>query len=109
VRAVSGKYKSLRVGTSDGSVKFVDGGAEVTESQAEVLRALPEHFEVTIEGALEEPKKLEVDDGGGDGAPEEPKGNAALDEWQAYAVSKGIPAENVADLKREEIKQLLAE
>lgn len=39
----------------------------------------------------------------------EPKGNAALEEWQAYAAQKGIPAENVADLKREEIKQLLAE
>ena len=51
MRATSSKYKSLRVGLAGGSVKFLDGGAEVTEAQASVLRKLPESFGVTVEDA----------------------------------------------------------
>lgn len=38
-----------------------------------------------------------------------PRGNASVDDWRAYAVTQGLPAEDVADLKRDEIKKLLAE
>jgi hypothetical protein len=41
-----------------------------------------------------------------DGAP---RGNASVDDWRAYAVTQGLPVDAVADLKRDEIKQLLAE
>ena len=39
----------------------------------------------------------------------EPKGNASLEEWQAYATQKGIPADHLEGLKREEVKALLSE
>lgn len=38
-----------------------------------------------------------------------PRGNASVDDWRAYAVAQGLPAEDVAELKRDEIKQLLTE
>ena len=40
------------------------------------------------------------------GDPEVPAGNAALADWQAYALAKGKAEEDLKDLKREEIKAL---
>lgn len=97
MRAESKVYAGLTVSSVAGDVEFVDGKAEVTEAQAEALRKLPESFGVTAEDAPED----ETDGG--------PRGNASVEDWRAYAVTKGIPVEQVADLKRDEIKQLLAE
>ena len=108
MRAESKAYAGLTVSSAAGDVEFVEGVAEVTEAQAKALRKLPEEFGITIHGGPEDPKKPEGESDKS-AASDEPKGNASLEEWQAYAVAKGIPAENVADLKREEIKQLLAE
>ncbi|MFP3579976.1 hypothetical protein SB659_10385 [Arthrobacter sp. SIMBA_036] len=42
--------------------------------------------------------------GAGDQTP--PAGNAALADWQAYALAKGKTEEEIKDLKREDIKAL---
>lgn len=122
MRATSSKYKGLRVAVGDGSVKFVDGEAEVSMAQAAALRKLPASFGVTVVGELPEPDPS-GDGGASDDTPPpvdnehvadgaelfEPKGNASVEEWRAYAVQKGHEAETVADLKREDIKALFTE
>lgn len=45
-----------------------------------------------------------------DSAPDgAPRGNASLEEWAAYAIAQGVPGDALDGLKRDEIKQLLAE
>lgn len=121
MRAVSGKYKGLRVAVGDGSVKFVDGVAEVSEAQAKALRKLPASYGVSVDDAPKvepktEPKQPAEDpkgdeskdetgtgDGGGETKLERPAGNASLEAWQAYAVQEG---HDVTDLKQSDIKAL---
>lgn len=99
-------------------VSFVDGAGESEDSSAlsyferhgyTINQDLPNGEQSEEDG--ERDQTPPTDDADGEDGEElaEPKGNASLEEWQAYAVAKGIPAENVAELKREEIKQLLAE
>lgn len=99
-------------------VSFVDGAGK-----SEDLSALSyfERHGYTINHGLPEPDQSELQAPADPVPPAdndhtapgselfEPKGNASLEEWRTYAAQKGIPAENVADLKREEIKQLLAD
>lgn len=40
---------------------------------------------------------------------EAPRGNASLEDWANYAISKGVAGETLDGLKRDEIKQLVAE
>lgn len=41
-----------------------------------------------------------------DAAPvEAPKGNASLDEWQAYAQARGASAEDIDGLSRDELRE----
>ena len=114
----------MRVSFVGGSIKFVDGVATVNEAQARHLLNLPASFGVQVEDLVPEEKPAEGNsetennaegtepsgDGkhdGDDSNPAEPKGNASVDEWRAYAVQKGLEADAVAELKREEIKALL--
>lgn len=127
MRAVSSKYKGLRVTVGKGSVKFEGGVAEVSEAQAKALRKLPESFGVTVEDAPKvEPKKSadpEKDSSDGKGKPEKaddgakqpdgagtvlerPAGNASLEAWQAYGVQEG---HDVTDLKQSDIRALFTE
>lgn len=96
-----------------GSVKFVDGAAVVSEVQARHLLSLPDSFGVAVEGSIPEPEEPTVDpptdnEHVAEGSELfEPKGNASLDEWRAYAIQKGIDEAELEDLKREEVKALL--
>ncbi|MGP9490057.1 hypothetical protein ACT3R5_16005 [Glutamicibacter sp. AOP5-A2-7] len=117
ITATCSKYKGLRVSFDGGSIKFVDGTAVVSEDQARRLLSLPDSFGVAVEGfaldheatpdAVEEqpPANNEHVDEGAELF--EPKGNASLDEWRAYAIQKGIDEAELEDLKREEVKALL--
>lgn len=49
MRATCEKYKSLRVSFPGGSVKFVDGSAEVNEAQAVRLLALSKSYGIAVE------------------------------------------------------------
>lgn len=46
-------------------------------------------------------------DADGEEVLEEPAGNASRTDWVAYAISQGLAAEDVAELKRDEIRDLL--
>ena len=39
----------------------------------------------------------------------EPAGNASTEDWQDYAVSQGLNEDEVADMKRDEIRELFTE
>lgn len=39
----------------------------------------------------------------------EPAGNASTEDWQEYAVSQGLNEDEVADMKRDEIRELFTE
>lgn len=124
ITATCSKYKGLRVSFGGGSIKFVDGAAVVSEDQARFLLGLPDSFGVVVEGEVPEPAPVvpdpvepepEVASGPAEEVPTEvstpelvePKGNASLDEWRAYAIQKGVDEDELEDLKREEIKALL--
>lgn len=137
IEARSEKYAGLLVRFADGdAVHFVDGVASVTVEQAEKLNRLPESSGVVVDQIPDEtetPSNNPEHDGSeaphekgssdsseqqeqppadnehvSDGAELfEPKGNAGVDEWRAYAVQQGKDADEVAELKREEIKALL--
>lgn len=131
MRATCDKFKGLRVSFAGGSIKFVDGAAEVDEAQADHLLRLPDHYGVAVESGSK-PAEVSPEDNvntesdasdDSDDVPEqavdseesaeaedalaEPKGNASVEEWRAYAVQQGQDADAVAELKREEIKALL--
>ena len=116
MRAVSSKYKGLRVSSAVGDVKFVAGEAEVSEAQAETLRNLPEDFGVTVEEAVPSvPSDPPTDPPGGDegSSPsgdgtvlERPGGNASLEAWAAYATQEG---HDVTGLKQSDIRALFSE
>jgi len=38
--------------------------------------------------------------------PDPPAGNASTEDWQAYAVARGMPAEEVAGKTRRELREL---
>lgn len=39
-------------------------------------------------------------------APEPPAGNASTDEWQTYAISRGMPADEARGKTRKELREL---
>lgn len=78
MRATSEKYKGLRVSFPGGSVKFVDGAAEVDESQAVHLLALSKSYGIAVED-FESTKAVEA------GLFDPSKHNA--DEVHAYLAS----------------------
>lgn len=122
IEAKSEKYAGLLVRFADGdAVHFVDGVASVTSEQAEKLNRLPDSSGVAVGGFIsgeddsdvtvgETPDDTQNDvaEPEGDGAElVEPKGNASLEDWVAYAIQSGVGEEDLKGLKREEVKALL--
>lgn len=106
---LSEKYPELRLG---GLAKFRGGKAEVSDPAiVEQLRGFAHMGVVVPEDAEEVPKAPPADNEHVANGAElfEPKGNASVEEWRAYAVQKGHEAEAVADLKREDVKALFTE
>ncbi|NKG22212.1 hypothetical protein [Paeniglutamicibacter terrestris] len=122
---LSKKYPELRL---NGLTKFSGGKSDVSDPEViERLRGFA-HMGVVVPEATpavpETPPAVpEKDSGDGGNTPPpadnehvapgaelfEPKGNASVEEWRAYAVQKGHESDAVADLKREDIKALVTE
>lgn len=107
----SEKYPNLLV---VGVVKFCDGVAEVEDPA--LVERLRKYSSLGVivpdsEGAPpSNPAPPADNEHIADGSELfEPKGNASLEEWSAYAIQKGIDAEALSGLKREEVKALLSE
>ncbi|WP_413455991.1 hypothetical protein ACLQ8T_05785 [Glutamicibacter sp. FR1] len=126
IEAKSEKYAGLLVRFADGdAVHFVDGVASVTSEQAEKLNRLPDSSGVAVEGFISGEDDSDVAVGGtpddtqndvAEPEPEpesddaelvEPKGNASLEDWVAYAIQSGVGEDDLKGLKREEVKALL--
>lgn len=99
-------------------VSFAAGVGESSDSSA-LAYFERQGYTVTVEGELPDPDSSDAGDitpppadneHVADGAELfEPKGNASVEEWRAYAVQKGHEVDAVADLKRDDIKALFTE
>ena len=121
---------SVASGLIDGGhVKAVDGGQDVTPDSeqdenpkepggksgapATVDNEAAEQVEKAAEAAEAADNDLvaenTVADTADDADPARPGGNASRADWAEYAVSQGFAEEQVADLKRDEIRDLIDE
>lgn len=89
-------------GGKSGAPATVDNeAAERVEKAAEAAEAADnDHIAENTDGA---------DTVDGDADPARPGGNASRADWAEYAVSQGFADEQVADLKRDEIRDLIDE
>lgn len=101
----SGVLMNLAPLTSAGLVKngtLIEVPDDVTEE--EIADLLKEKFGVGAEKSADKPApeapkgKVEV---------EKPRGNGSREDWVAYAVTQGIPEDDLAGLKQGEIRALL--
>lgn len=84
MRATCEKYKGLRASFPGGSVKFVDGVAEVDEAQAGHLLGLPQSYGIAVEDF--EPSRATEVSGGDETELFDPSKHNA-DEVHAYLAS----------------------
>lgn len=87
------KHPQMQVNTPAGTVRFVDGVAEVTDEQAEATAALAESYGVTIEADTDTgPEELE-----------RPVKSASKSDWKAYAISQGMDEDAAEKATRDEL------
>lgn len=95
-----GQYVAAeRIYSASGALAFLPGHAVPASSVSDTGPVYPGQV-------APRPREQRAAMTGAQGAPV-PAGNATTEEWRAYAVANGIPAEEAATLGREEIRARL--
>jgi hypothetical protein len=103
----SGRYPQLQVNTVHGTVRFVDGRAEATEEQAEVLRGMGADYQLAeenVEGAETRGSAPSAPPAPVD--PARPPQSAPKADWVEWAASHGMDRDQAEDLTKAELIEL---